>query len=764
MKRILVTVFFVFSLFFVGCQVNDDSFTIKKVINALEIPSEVSEDFELPTNITLEDITATIVWESSNHDVLSNEGKVNQQESNVSVTLEATITVNQVSESCKFQVVVLAKKVVADEEKTYTITYNLNGGVCDNLITSFKENEEVVLPVPTKNGYKFLGWYQEGRKVDRIENQSYELIAKWEMENNPTLVVTCDVDKLFVDYDTELAIDGYDDLSEFAITASNDELVSIDPDGYVAAKKCGTVVITCTLKSNPNIFGVITLTIYPKSPALFLETQHVVVGKDFVLSDMNYDNFDDLELEYDESFIEYNNGFKALKAGTTTIKVSVKGFEGIYDEIEITIFDLLPQLSIDNNQIMIGSTSRIDVSNYDVEDLKFEANDPTIVTFDGKLVTAQKIGEVTVKVSLLNDPNVYSTIDLVVVPLQPELKLASENILVGGKTRLIIDNLKELEYTDLSDYKVQVLLSSLIATVDGEWFVEGKSLGVATIKVTAKNNEYISSTIEVNVVKTSTKLDSNGVITEGPLVLTIDDFDGYIHAGEMTSVKIDGVTDVNKYKWITSDDTILNVYEDGRIICIKEGSAYLIAMNPNNKEVFGRLYISIYGIPNVNYIDRLIKVAESQIGYREGANNDTKYGDWYGLPNEPWCAMFVSWCAYQAGIGTDVILKYCGCSAGMKWFVDNGRFGYKESYTPKAGDIIFFLSNGASHTGIVINCVGGRVYTIEGNTSNMCAKRSYDLNHSTITGYGIPNYPEYNGEVSGGDIGGSTDGGGSSTT
>ena len=37
----------------------------------------------------------------------------------------------------------------------------------------------------------------------------------------------------------------------------------------------------------------------------------------------------------------------------------------------------------------------------------------------------------------------------------------------------------------------------------------------------------------------------------------IDDFDGYIHAGEMTYVKIDGVTDVNKYKWITSDDTIL---------------------------------------------------------------------------------------------------------------------------------------------------------------------------------------------------------------
>ena len=43
-----------------------------------------------------------------------------------------------------------------------------------------------------------------------------------------------------------------------------------------------------------------------------------------------------------------------------------------------------------------------------------------------------------------------------------------------------------------------------------------------------------------------------------------------------------------------------------------------------------------------NQRDDIIGVAKTQLGYTEGANNATKYGTWYGLPNQPWCAMFIS--------------------------------------------------------------------------------------------------------------------------
>lgn len=112
----------------------------------------------------------------------------------------------------------------------------------------------------------------------------------------------------------------------------------------------------------------------------------------------------------------------------------------------------------------------------------------------------------------------------------------------------------------------------------------------------------------------------------------------------------------------------------------------------------------------------LIGVALTQVGYREGPNNYTKYGVWYGAPNTAWCGMFVSWCANQAGIPTSVLKK--------NGFASASGFGLSAFYVseriPRAGDL-FFKTNG-SHTGIVYYVEGDYFYTIEGNTDEY----SYD--------------------------------------
>ena len=107
-----------------------------------------------------------------------------------------------------------------------------------------------------------------------------------------------------------------------------------------------------------------------------------------------------------------------------------------------------------------------------------------------------------------------------------------------------------------------------------------------------------------------------------------------------------------------------------------------------------------------NQIEDIIGVAMTQVGYKEGnsssqlsgtvagSGNYTKYGKWYGINPGAWCAMFVSWCANQAGISTSVIPKHASCDVGMTWFKNNGRWQYSRafggSYTPKRGDIIYF--------------------------------------------------------------------------
>ncbi|MBQ8001201.1 MAG: CHAP domain-containing protein [Ruminococcus sp.] len=109
----------------------------------------------------------------------------------------------------------------------------------------------------------------------------------------------------------------------------------------------------------------------------------------------------------------------------------------------------------------------------------------------------------------------------------------------------------------------------------------------------------------------------------------------------------------------------------------------------------------------------IIEIAKTQVGFREGPHNDTKYGSWYGLPNQPWCAMFVSWCARQAGIPTD-ILRNCAVAAPDYGYFDIPYYDGEE-YTPQTGDL--FFTKTFSHVGLVYYVDGEYCYTIEGNTN-----------------------------------------------
>lgn len=133
-----------------------------------------------------------------------------------------------------------------------------------------------------------------------------------------------------------------------------------------------------------------------------------------------------------------------------------------------------------------------------------------------------------------------------------------------------------------------------------------------------------------------------------------------------------------------------------------------------------------------NQRNDIIGVARTQLGYTEGYNNDTKYGNWYGLPNQPWCAMFVSWCANQAGISTSVMPKI----SYVPNYFDNSAFTIKYSdYTPQPGDL--FITKSKSHVGLVWYTDGSYFYTIEGNSSDCVCSHRYAISSYY---FAVPNY------------------------
>lgn len=142
--------------------------------------------------------------------------------------------------------------------------------------------------------------------------------------------------------------------------------------------------------------------------------------------------------------------------------------------------------------------------------------------------------------------------------------------------------------------------------------------------------------------------------------------------------------------------------------------------------------------------ERIVLIGNCYLGYREGRNNDNIFGDWYGIPNQPWCAMFVSYCMNKAGVLPNVVKKFASCYIGWNWFKSKGQTRNR-GYIPQKGDIIFFDWNpekgdGIDHVGIVNNVNGEYIYILEGNHDDQVNIYKYHINDARIYGYAVPDY------------------------
>ena len=185
----------------------------------------------------------------------------------------------------------------------------------------------------------------------------------------------------------------------------------------------------------------------------------------------------------------------------------------------------------------------------------------------------------------------------------------------------------------------------------------------------------------------------------------------------------------------------------------------------------------------VTPIDRLIAVAEAEIGYLEkksnkdlddktanaGSANYTKYNRdmkaWAGSAglHDQWCQNFVDWCFVTAfGLEQAKKLIYVFTNytpTGSSAFKKRDRYIKRGKGTPKRGDVIYFYSSAKGrigHVGIVYRVSGSKVYTIEGNTSGASSlvtngggvrKKSYSMSSSYIDGYGSVDYSAVDGKT-----------------
>lgn len=164
-----------------------------------------------------------------------------------------------------------------------------------------------------------------------------------------------------------------------------------------------------------------------------------------------------------------------------------------------------------------------------------------------------------------------------------------------------------------------------------------------------------------------------------------------------------------------------------------------------------------------NPIDVAIQIAESYLGYHEGANNKTIFGDAMHAiqpsnmdANAPWCDAFVDFvilqmCRHFGFMETTARMVLCG---DFDDYTYNSVNLYKKagrwSNTPHRGDQIFF--GGSGHTGLVESVNGGTVHTIEGNKGDEVRRCSYSTSSPSIIGYGRPRYDLITGKLTADDM------------
>lgn len=128
----------------------------------------------------------------------------------------------------------------------------------------------------------------------------------------------------------------------------------------------------------------------------------------------------------------------------------------------------------------------------------------------------------------------------------------------------------------------------------------------------------------------------------------------------------------------------------------------------------------------------MIKLEEQYLGYQEGAGNHTIFGAEIGAQNQPWCASYQSDRLKAAGFAGH-------SSASAQALVES----FPTGHTPRVGALVGFHMpgghSGINHVGFVTAVLSGsRIATIEGNTSDMVARRV--RSRSLVVCYGYVPY------------------------
>lgn len=369
-----------------------------------------------------------------------------------------------------------------NNNKKIMIKFDTDGG--SEIANQFvKYNEKLNVPIePFKLGYIFDGWYldEELFNFNLPIKDNIILKAHWREDIDDVTNIKFEQEQItLLKGDTKklvLIMETSNTLIDIIWTSSNENIVTVNNEGYITAKENGTALISAKTKdgtfSTNCIVNVSNNIINVKSMILNKDNFSLNKGESYQLQPLITPlDASDKGLTWSSSnnivATVVNGKIEALKSGTTIISATTND-GNIKDSLVLTVKEIKKDTSIkndndekinysvkiQNNNITLeeGMTSNIKVNVIPSNDkLLWTSSDNSIVSVENGLINAKAPGKVIITVK--GSSGLYDTCNVIV----------TEKQVVTNKYRIIFNQLKNND-TDEIKYNISVTKNDSMIT------------------------------------------------------------------------------------------------------------------------------------------------------------------------------------------------------------------------------------------------------------------------------------------------------------
>lgn len=360
--------------------------------------------------------------------------------------------------------------------------------------------------------------------------------------------------------------------------SSDKKIAKVEKDGTVKAVKVGQCTIYATRDGVTDSCEV-TVMKAPKSVTLNYKT--ITLGYDPVLGigeefDLevsipadSWTNTMDLT-GYNKNIVDVDEDNHVTATGVGSTKITAKAFNGKKGTVKITVLAAPDTMNFDRESLSLGVGSKqalkLVVPKKTGGNIEIYSDDPDIAKINSEgMVTAVSEGSTTIHAVCFNGLEAACAVEVVPAPTWIEAEPKAMELGVGETAPITVTS----DVDEISGGLTFTSAKKSYASVTADGVVKGVRKGKTTIRVSTYNN--CTDVVEVQVYKAPSK------VTLNKKTLNL----GYGEEAKLTATLPSGAG--GGMTWESSDESVVEVDEDGFVYAVGSGKAKVTVRTYNKK-------------------------------------------------------------------------------------------------------------------------------------------------------------------------------------